>query len=214
MVSRLAYLCATESRALPPLLDIKNIYILLCIWLTSFSNSFVGSWNQESLRVFVLIPLLVYLAIGFIFLSTGFISLWRIRTVMKLDGTKTDKLEKLMMRIGFFSVLYVCPTTILLACYYYEYTNLDMWITSWLGDICQNHDYGISCPLSMLEKRTHKPYFSIFLLKYTATLMAGITSGFWMWSEKTFTSWMNFYLKICRTLCCIKGSRKETKTYV
>lgn len=71
---------------------------------------YVGLWNVEMLRSFVLAPLLVYLALGTVFLLAGFVSLFRIRTVMKHDGTKTDKLEKLMIRIGVFSVLYTVST--------------------------------------------------------------------------------------------------------
>lgn len=70
----------------------------------------MGLWNVEMLRSFVLAPLLVYLALGTVFLLAGFVSLFRIRTVMKHDGTKTDKLEKLMIRIGVFSVLYTVST--------------------------------------------------------------------------------------------------------
>jgi hypothetical protein len=60
---------------------------------------FVGILDETgSLLVFV--PLAVYMSIGFFFLVLGIISLVRIRSVMKRDGTKTDKLEKLIGRIG------------------------------------------------------------------------------------------------------------------
>ncbi len=62
---------------------------------------FVGVLNAESLRYFVLVPLSLYLVFGIIFLILGFTSLVRIRNVMKKDdGTRTDKLERLMVRIG------------------------------------------------------------------------------------------------------------------
>lgn len=73
---------------------------------------YVGIWNVEAMRVFVLLPLVVYLIFGTIFLTSGFVSLFRIRTVMKHEGTKTEKLEKLMIRIGIFSVLYTLPALI------------------------------------------------------------------------------------------------------
>uniref|UniRef100_A0A8B9TYA4 Frizzled class receptor 7 n=1 Tax=Anas platyrhynchos TaxID=8839 RepID=A0A8B9TYA4_ANAPL len=81
---------------------------------------YVGIYSVDSLRGFVLAPLFVYLFIGTSFLLAGFVSLFRIRTIMKHDGTKTEKLEKLMVRIGVFSVLYTVPATIVLACYFYE----------------------------------------------------------------------------------------------
>lgn len=171
---------------------------------------FVGIFNQDALRYFVFLPLLGYLITGFLFLLAGFISLWHIRTLMKNDGSRTDKLEKLMLRIGLFSVLYMCPTFMLLACYYYEQTSLNSWQSSWLFEVCQNREYGIPCPLlSASAERPSKPYFAVFLLKYLATVMAGITSGFWIWSEKTINSWANFYAKLCRRFCCCFKGRNE-----
>jgi len=62
---------------------------------------FVGILDATgSLLVFV--PLSLYMTIGFVFLLLGLVSLVRIRSVMKRDGTKTDKLEKLIGRIGEF----------------------------------------------------------------------------------------------------------------
>lgn len=133
---------------------------------------------------------------------------------MKLDGTKTDKLEKLMFRIGFFSVLYMCPTIMLLVCYYYEQSHFDSWQLAWLNEVCHRPDYGIPCPLITADKRPYKPNLAIFLVKYIATLMAGITSGFWIWSEKTLNSWMNFYLRMCKKLCCVRSVSSENEAYV
>lgn len=166
---------------------------------------FVGIFNQSALQYFVFFPLLACLVVGFFFLLAGFVSLWHIRTIMKMDGTKTDKLEKLMLRIGFFSVLYMCPTCILLACYYYEQANLDSWLLAWLTDICQKREYGIPCPMLTPEQQPSRPHFSVFLVKYLTTVLAGITSGFWIWSEKTINSWANFYAKLC---CRVRRSRE------
>ncbi|KFW75304.1 Frizzled-1, partial [Phalacrocorax carbo] len=88
---------------------------------------FVGINNVDALRGFVLAPLFVYLFIGTSFLLAGFVSLFRIRNIMKHDGTKTEKLEKLMVRIGIFSVLYTVPATIVIACYFYEQAFREQW---------------------------------------------------------------------------------------
>ena len=157
---------------------------------------FVGIWNQETLRYFVALPVAACLLLGIIFLLIGFISSWRIRTLIKTDGFQTDKLEKLMLKIGCFSILYIFPTLILLGCYYYEHNNLDSWMLSWLGDICQKKEYGIPCPLISSKKQPYKPYLAIFLGKYLAALLPGITSGFWIFSEKTTNSWINFFLRL------------------
>jgi len=135
----------------------------------------------------------------------GIVSLWRIRTLMKMDGTfKTDKLEKLMLRIGLFSMLYLCPAIFLLASYYYEQKNIDSFLLSWLTKVCQRPEFGIACPAIRAEKPS-EPYLSVFLIKYITCLMPGITSGFWIWSEKTFSSWAHLF----RRMFCIKSNRTE-----
>ena len=65
---------------------------------------FVGMLSRHSIAIFLLIPLTIYLVIGTLFFSVGFTALLKIRTMMrnKNDGTRTDKLEKLMYRIVFF----------------------------------------------------------------------------------------------------------------
>lgn len=47
---------------------------------------------------------------------------------MKSDGTRTDKLEKLMIRIGIFSTLFVISSVIYIGCLAYEYMNFDDWM--------------------------------------------------------------------------------------
>ncbi|KAF6733784.1 Frizzled-5 [Oryzias melastigma] len=81
---------------------------------------YVGNQNLENLRGFVLAPLVVYLFTGSLFLLAGFVSLFRIRSIIKQGGTKTDKLERLMIRIGLFTVLYTVPATVVVACLVYE----------------------------------------------------------------------------------------------
>lgn len=156
---------------------------------------YVGLWNVETLRSFVLAPLLVYLALGTVFLLAGFVSLFRIRTVMKHDGTKTDKLEKLMIRIGVFSVLYTVPALIVVACLFYEQGYFDHWMLTWHMEMCsRNNPYSIPCPLNRDVGR--KPDFEVFMIKYLMCLIVGITSSFWIWSGKTFNSWKEFFHRL------------------
>lgn len=136
---------------------------------------YVGNMNMENLRTFVLAPLLAYLLLGTSFLFAGFVSLFRIRSVIKKQGgqgasSKADKLEKLMIRIGIFSVLYTVPATIVIGCYLYENAYHDDWTT-----------FHCSCK--------QKPVYYILMLKYFMALAVGITSGVWIWSGKTLDSW-------------------------
>uniref|UniRef100_M4B140 Frizzled class receptor 7b n=1 Tax=Xiphophorus maculatus TaxID=8083 RepID=M4B140_XIPMA len=153
---------------------------------------FVGIFNVDALRGFVLAPLFVYLFIGTSFLLAGFVSLFRIRTIMKHDGTKTEKLEKLMVRIGVFSVLYTVPATIVIACYFYEQAFREQWERTWHMHTCKR--FAVPCPVHNFAPMT--PDFTVFMIKYLMTMIVGITSGFWVWSGKTLQSWRSFYKRL------------------
>lgn len=158
---------------------------------------YTGISDKDALRGFLLAPLFVYLILGTTFLLGGFISLFRIRTIMKSDGTKTDKLEKLMVRIGIFSVLYTVPATIVIGCHFYEQSYRDDWMLSWHAELCEKFRY-YPCPAqALMDKQTPKPEFTVFMIKYLMMLIVGITSGFWIWSGKTLSSWKRFYCRLC-----------------
>nr|XP_020463056.1 frizzled-2 [Monopterus albus] len=153
---------------------------------------FVSLSNLDPLRGFVLAPLFIYLFIGTSFLLAGFVSLFRIRTIMKHDGTKTEKLERLMVRIGVFSVLYTVPATIVIACFFYEQAFRPHWERSWVSHNCRA--LAIPCPMPTGPRMT--PDFTVYMIKYLMTLIVGITSGFWIWSGKTLHSWHKFYTRL------------------
>lgn len=138
----------------------------------------VGNSSPENLRRYVLAPLTVYFALGAAFLLAGFVSLFRIRSVIKRQGGggKADKLEKLMIRIGVFSVLYAVPAGAVIACAAYEAAAR----TSWLRQLsCGPHCAGSGS----------SPLYAVLVLKYFMALAVGITSGVWIWSGKTLESW-------------------------
>ncbi|XP_030751150.1 frizzled-2 [Sitophilus oryzae] len=161
---------------------------------------YVGIWNVEAMRTFILIPLVIYLIIGTAFLTSGFVSLFRIRTVMKHEGTKTEKLEKLMIRIGIFSVLYTLPALIVIGCLFYESTYFDDWMATWWTDICRNTKYSVPCPLPVKKQKKSYPRFEAFMIKYLMTMIVGITSSVWIWSGfgKTVHSWKVFFNSLRR----------------
>lgn len=150
---------------------------------------YVGNLDPENLKRFVIGPLLVYLAAGTSFLLAGFVSLFRIRSVIKRQGgagagSKADKLEKLMIRIGIFSVLYTVPAAAVLGCYLYEATLHDAWLRRWM----------CSCSSSVGSPNppSSRPLYALLMLKYFMALAVGITSGVWIWSGKTLDSWRRF----------------------
>lgn len=166
---------------------LQTIGVLLVVGVDGDSVAgicYVGNQDTSNLRGFVLAPLFIYLLLGSCFLLAGFVSLFRIRNVIKQQGrTKTEKLEKLMIRIGVFSVLYTVPATIVIGCYFYEQLNAARWEES------------LVCPCKGREGR--RPDYSVLMLRYFMTLVVGITAGFWIWSGKTLGSWRRFYHRLC-----------------
>ena len=180
----------------------------------------VGNLNPHTLRLFVIIPSLVYLSIGIALLIAGFISLFRIRKMIKHqhgDLNKANKLEKLMLRIGVFSILYTVPATCLIACHFYEQYYRQDWERN---SLCKRFKSLTLAKegrtrLSLFEQEeiskycsirpdsnglSQSPEFSVFILKYLMSLIVGVTSGFWIWTSKSLNSWKCFFCKMC--FCC------------
>ncbi|KPP72255.1 frizzled-4-like [Scleropages formosus] len=127
---------------------------------------YVGNQHIDALTGFVVAPLFTYLAIGTLFIAAGLVALFKIRSNLQKDGTKTDKLERLMVKIGVFSVLYMVPAGCVIACYLYE-------ISNW-GDFKQS---------------ARDAYAAVEMLRIFMSLLVGITSGMWIWSAKTLHTW-------------------------
>lgn len=149
---------------------------------------YVGNSDPKNLAHYVIVPLVLYLVTGTIFLLAGFFSLFRIRTVLKNKETNTDKLEKLIVRIGVFSVLYIIPVTCVVVCYFYEHNNMKTWEAMAPFNILLCRDNS-----ACLEN--YGPNTEVFVVKYFMLLIIGITSNMWIWSTKTFKSWKMFYMK-------------------
>ncbi|XP_064101578.1 frizzled-9-like isoform X1 [Macrobrachium nipponense] len=192
---------------------------------------YVGNVNNWAHMGFVIAPLTSLLVLGTFFIVFGFIALFRIRKEIKneADGThnnsgsspplsatsyqmatNVNKLEKLMVRIGVFSVLYTVPALCVIACNVYEYLNHQRWhmLASYAAVECSSgvHHSGINrqkYPTSLrysaskctLEQSI--PSVEIFMLKIFMSLVVGITSGMWIWSSKTVLLWQKFFLGLC-----------------
>ncbi|KAJ3604298.1 hypothetical protein NHX12_029039, partial [Muraenolepis orangiensis] len=152
---------------------------------------YVGSMDVKALTGFVLIPLSCYLVIGTSFLLSGFVALFHIRRVMKTEGENTDKLEKLMVRIGVFSVLYTVPATCVIACYFYERLNMDYWRLLAAEQRCE--EGGGAQGSQECVMKSSVPAVEVFMVKVFMLLVVGITSGMWIWTSKTLQSWQNVF---------------------
>ncbi|KAJ8026745.1 Frizzled-10-A [Holothuria leucospilota] len=145
---------------------------------------FVGNQDPVALAWFVIAPLFLYYTVGTIFIVLGFIYLFHIRKVMKNGGTNIDKLEKLMVRIGIFSAMYLIPATTVIACLFYQRANMDEWRTTALSTEPCSEGHEGPCYIDRSIPSTAVMFIKIFMF-----LVVGITSGMWIWSTKTVNSW-------------------------
>nr|XP_015310581.2 frizzled-6 isoform X3 [Macaca fascicularis] len=150
---------------------------------------FVGLYDLDASRYFVLLPLCLCVFVGLSLLLAGIISLNHVRQVIQHDGRNQEKLKKFMIRIGVFSGLYLVPLVTLLGCYVYEQVNRITWEITWVSDHCRQ--YHIPCPYQAKAKA--RPELALFMIKYLMTLIVGISAVFWVGSKKTCTEWAGFF---------------------
>ncbi|CAL8344675.1 unnamed protein product [Arctogadus glacialis] len=136
---------------------------------------YVGNLQQEALTGFVVAPLATYLLIGTLFICAGLVALFKIRSNLQKDGAKTDKLERLMVKIGVFSVLYTVPASVVIGCYLYQ-------LSHW-------GEFGSAARDS---------YVASEMLRIFMSLLVGITSGMWIWSAKTLHTWQRCTARLLR----------------
>ena len=99
-------------------------------------------------------------------------------------GTVTQPLDKLIARIGFFSLMYFILSATVVCCYFHEQQNRDEWARSF------NCNY--QAPLPQLD---------IDVVKYTLTLLTGVATSLWICSRKTIDSWVHFYHQSKEYIC-------------
>lgn len=150
---------------------------------------FIGLYDLDALRYFILAPLCVGVLVGLFLILAGIVSLNHVRQVIQHDERNQEKLKKFMIRIGVFSCLYLVPLVTLLGCYTYEQSHRSNWEATWLRENCQK--YSIPCPLKDVEPE--HPDLTLFLVKYLMTLVVGISAVFWVSSKKTCSEWAYFF---------------------
>lgn len=113
-----------------------------------------------------------------------------IRKEMRQQDRDSDlvKVEKLMVRIGIFSLLYSLPTLVVIACCIYEYQYLELWTPN--VKCKQNARTGPDAVC--YEWSQPRPRVEIYMLKIFMNLVVGITCGMWVLSRKTFSTWRRF----------------------
>uniref|UniRef100_A0AC35TPQ7 FZ domain-containing protein n=1 Tax=Rhabditophanes sp. KR3021 TaxID=114890 RepID=A0AC35TPQ7_9BILA len=163
----------------------------------------VGNSDPFALIGFIIVPKIVVLA-GSIFIILGFSSMLGERDLFKQRGTDTSKLDKLLMKMGIYSLMFIGPMTVALACDVYHYYVLQEWFPSTFG--CKQ--YGGAerggC------RRPQKPQYEVYLLGQCMQLIIGISTSIWIFSSKTCSSWKHLICRSKKKDCLIEksGSKK------
>ncbi|CAI2314909.1 unnamed protein product [Caenorhabditis sp. 36 PRJEB53466] len=166
----------------------------------------VGNLNPSALIYFFFAPIVGSLAVGAALLFVGIVSMVRIRSYIKLQHADVErnisKLEKLMLRIVAFAVMYALPTVIQALILWYQAVNMPGWLEGWLHHRCirvsDRELFGFSYPLSECppDPKVANPEIGLFLLKYVSQLVVGITCAIWIVSSKTLSSYHKAYLAL------------------
>ena len=151
---------------------------------------YTGNANNVGLGVFVFLPLIVYLALGIIFLVIGFTALVNIHRQLQRDPQKSRKLGRLILRIGVYSLLYITPNVILLILYVYELALNDRWELAYARECDATGD----CDASV------RPSFAAFMFRYIMLFAIGVCSTSWILSSKTVQAWKKFFCS-CDCIC-------------
>lgn len=122
---------------------------------------------------------------GTLFICAGLVALFKIRSNLQKDGAKTDKLERLMVKIGVFSVLYTVPASTVIGCYLYQ-------LSHW-GEF---------------RASPQDSYVASEMLRIFMSLLVGITSGMWIWSAKTLHTWQRCSARLLRDSRASRGGKR------
>uniref|UniRef100_A0A915ACC3 Frizzled-4 n=1 Tax=Parascaris univalens TaxID=6257 RepID=A0A915ACC3_PARUN len=149
----------------------------------------VGNADPWALLGFAIIPKLIFVLVGSCLIIAGFSSMCRERDSFRRRGTDTSKLEKLMVKMGIFSALYIIPAITMVVCDSYHMFVLMRWHPTTIA--CKQFG-GVERGLC---KRPQIPQAELYILNIFMSLAVGISTGMWTLSSKTFHSWQ-------RVLCC------------
>lgn len=141
--------------------------------------------SDESALWLEVLPHTLLLLLGCIFGGIAGSALIRVRRAVRFAGRSATKLERLMTRLGIFALLYALPALGGLACVLHEASVKPRWRKLAL--------------LAALDCRTTQncapgPIYraaglEITLLRLFLSLITGVTSGMWVWSNKTCRAW-------------------------
>lgn len=151
---------------------------------------YVNFSDQESMRHFVMYPILITIFLGIGFLVTGYKSLYDSRETLKcMYGTQTKEHHKLVLRLTIYSLAFIVFSLLLVYCHFYEESHLNSWMALWLSRICRSRDFSIPCPMGHFGHQ--KPHYQEFILKFFVTMGISLCTAIFMFSRKTLNALNN-----------------------
>ncbi|GMT00701.1 hypothetical protein PENTCL1PPCAC_22875 [Pristionchus entomophagus] len=146
----------------------------------------VGNLNGDAVFHLMVIPQSMAILIGLILLVMGISSMIHIRSYYKVRQALDEdlsKLEKLMIRISLFALLFTIPTGVGCVIGGYEWRRMPIWMETSL--------FRPTRPIS-----SDHPDILILATKYLSQLLVGITSAVWVMSPKTRDSYERMYQRV------------------
>lgn len=158
----------------------------------------VGNHDNDTLKIFVIAPLLIYIVLGACFLLAGCVALACNRRadrggtarqnqhpVAVTGGKPCEKLARVLRRTGAFCACGLLVAVALLVTHFYEHNHKQQWEMS----------NNCAC-----VKWKSKPTVHVFFVKYFCLLAVGVQTGFWMLNRSCARAW---------THCCSTFMRRR-----
>lgn len=129
----------------------------------------MGNSDPLALWGFVIGPRIFFVLLGGCFLIAGFASICTVRDSLRNQGKDTSKLEKLMVKIGIFSMLYVIPAVLIIGCDSYHALLLGEWQPATTSCKARGGVDGVACrrPKNKPQVRAICPLWPSLLIRYT-----------------------------------------------
>lgn len=141
--------------------------------------------REEAILWFIFIPqFLCLLTGGLLSIRTAF-SLCYIRTSLLASGRGAQKLERLMIRLCLFTVMFVLVEFCYLVCTAYESWHRPWWKSLALLSALDCPTMGTCNP----EPMYHTASIEVVLLRILFSLLVGVSSVMWVCSGKTYRTW-------------------------
>lgn len=141
--------------------------------------------KEEAIHWFIFIPQFFILLVGGLLSIRTAFSLCYIRTSLLASGRGANKLERLMIRLCLFTVIFVLIEFCYLVCTAYE-----SWHRPWWKSLALLSALDCPTPHSCNpEPMYHTASIEVVLLRILFSLLVGISSVMWICSGKTCRTW-------------------------